>query len=68
MIVLTKSEIKTFVKLNKLKKDDFTTGDVYNLIPNRSQGALRRELQSLRDNGMLQFEGNGNYKKIGNVW
>lgn len=69
MICLTTSELKTFFKLaSKVKKDEFKTSDVYETIPNRSHGALRRELQSLRDNGILQFLGNGSYKKIGNVW
>ncbi|WPH64666.1 hypothetical protein [Vibrio phage vB_VpaP_SJSY21] len=69
MITVTTSELKTFFKIaTKIKKDEFTTSDLYEAIPNRSHGALRRELQSLRDNGIIQFFGNGTYKKIGNVW
>ncbi|AUG88372.1 hypothetical protein PQC39_gp008 [Vibrio phage Vp_R1] len=69
MITVTTSELKTFFKIaSKIKKDEFNTSDLYSVSPDRSQGALRRELQALRDNGIIQFLGNGEYKKVGNVW
>ena len=59
--------------LDKIKKTQFTLNDVYlfesklkNKFPNNNfiKDKIRQQLQVLRDKGVIEFKGNGNYSKL----
>jgi hypothetical protein len=63
----------TFQGLKLLDKQIFTTDDFQYLLPelkkkysnnNTVEASLRRNLQELRDLGLIKFEGSGVYKKL----
>lgn len=59
--------------IDKIEKNNFTLSDVYNYeselkkkYPNNNfiKDKIRQQLQILRDKGIIEFTGRGNYKKI----
>jgi hypothetical protein len=63
----------TFEVIEIIKKQEFSLTDIYNYqnlflekYPNNNtiRGSIRRNLQELRDLGLIKFLGNGKYKKL----
>jgi len=70
---LTNWQLLTFKAINMIRKFEFTLDDIYNLenyfrkdFPNNNtvRASIRRNLQELRDLGLLKFCGDGKYKKL----
>ncbi|NSW90314.1 MAG: type II deoxyribonuclease [Firmicutes bacterium] len=64
---------KTFKVINLINKNEFSLSDVYayesvfaEAFPNNNtiRDSIRRNLQELRDLGLIKFYGNGMYKKL----
>ena len=65
--------IEVLKVIDKIPSDEFKLADVYLFVnhfkekfPNNNfiKDKIRQQLQVLRDKGLLQFKGNGDYKKI----
>lgn len=67
---LTEGNLKVFESIEKIKKEIFTTEDIYKhkgrFSGKTPENTIRRNLQELRDNGLLEFIERGKYKKLWN--
>ena len=65
---LTKGNLKVFESIEKIGKEIFIAKDIYkfkNKFSGRTpENTIRRNLQELRDNGLLEFIELGKYKKL----
>ncbi|MDD3793588.1 MAG: phospholipase D-like domain-containing protein [Candidatus Gracilibacteria bacterium] len=65
---LSKGNLLTYECINKIGKNIFKTKDIYkyeNLFKGKTpKNTIRRNLQELRDNGLLEFIEKGVYKKL----
>ena len=67
---LTEGNLKVFENIEEIGKEIFISEDIYK-FKNKFSGktpenTIRRNLQELRDNGLLEFIERGKYKKLWN--
>ena len=67
---LTEGNLKVFESIEKIDKEVFITEDIYKFkdkfTGETPENTIRRNLQELRDNGLLEFISRGRYKKLWN--
>ena len=65
---LTEGNLKVFQSIEEIRKEIFVTEDIYKFknkfFGKTPENTVRRNLQELRDNGLLEFIKRGKYKKL----